>query len=179
MATAAKRRAAIKELTAVCAGEGWAVAAVFAEASVHDRPDDRAEWRRVQDLITSGNADMVVVPSLTAMGDGVSSVLQVILWLQEQRCDLYVHDAGLNTASPVDKVLFKIAEALKVVDDATKKRSPKPEPKRPQPKQPALLPYQISVIRAGLKSGLSLGEMAKSLKLPVTTVRAAAKRLDA
>ncbi len=177
--TGRKKRAALDALRAVCAGEGWAVVAVFAEASVREGPDDRAEWRRVQDLITSGNADMVVVPSLTAMGDGVSSVLQVILWLQEQRCDLYVHDAGLNTASPVDKVLFKIAEALKVVDDAAVPPPPKAGSKRPQPKHSALLPYQISVIRAGLKSGLSVGEMAKSLKLPVTTVRAAAKRLDA
>jgi len=177
--TAARKRAALDKMRAVCAGKNWAIAGTFAEAPIRDTPDGRAEWRRLRERVVSGKVDVVMVPGLTALGEGVPAVLTEILWLREQRCDLYVHDAGLNTMSPTDQVLFTVAEALKTVDDASKQQQLKPRRKQSQPKQLPLMPYQVSVLRAGLKSGLSIAEIAKSLKLPVTRVRAEVKRLDA
>jgi DNA-binding NarL/FixJ family response regulator len=69
--------------------------------------------------------------------------------------------------------------AFKAAEDAATRLPPKATPQRISRSKFKLLPNQTSVIRAGLKSGLSLGQMAKSLKLSVSTVRAAAKRLDA
>lgn len=157
-------------LRRVAEKEGWTTVGVFAERHGQSGPELRLEWRRLQRLIEAGKVDVVAVPSLDAMGDVVSDLLAEIVWLQNLRCDLYVHDVGLNTVSPVDRVLFK------VVDDAAapavQVSALRPRP-RVRPLEPT--PYQRSVIHSAISSGLSLGEVAKSLKLPVASVRAVAK----
>ena len=62
---------------------------------------------------------------------------------------------------------------LKAVDDAAVRRGSARQ--RVQAIQPELTPYQRSVIRAAISSGVSLKDVAKSLKLSVATVRAFAK----
>ena len=171
--TEREKRAATRALRAAAKKEGWAVAGEFATEKKQARPGAPAEWRELRRFIEAGKADVVAVPSMAAIGDTVSMVLAEILWLRDQGCALYVYDAGLNTASPVDQVLFKVVEAIKAVDDAAV-RSGAARP-RTQAPQPELTPYQRSVIRAAISSGVSLKDVAKSLKLSVATVRAFAK----
>ncbi len=108
-------------------------------------------------FVEMGNADVVMVPTLAAIGDTVSDILREISWLRDQRCDLYVHDVALNTVSPVDQVLFEVVKALKAVDDATIRGGGSSETKqrRTRATQPELSRYQRSIIRAAISSGLS------------------------
>ncbi len=171
-----EKRAATEPLCDVAKEQGWTVAAVFADGKERLGTSPSPEWRRLRSFIETGKADVVATPSLAAIGGTVSDVFAEILWLRDQRCDLYVHDVGLNTVSPIDQVLFKIVEALKVVDDAAVRESDATEfRQRPQAQQPVLSPYQRSVIRAAISSGLNPREVAKSLKLSAATVRAFAK----
>ncbi len=174
---AREKRTVLELLRRVAEKEGWTTVGVFAERHGQSGPELRLEWRRLQRLIEAGKVDVVAVPSLDAMGDVVSDLLAEIVWLQNLRCDLYVHDVGLNTVSPVDRVLFKVVEAIKAVDDAAAP-AVQVSALRPRPSVRPLepTPYQRSVIHSAISSGLSLGEVAKSLKLPVASVRAVAKR---
>ncbi len=172
-ATEREKRAATRALRAAAKKEGWTVAAEFSTDKKQARPGAPTEWRELRRFMEAGKADVVAVPSLNAIGDTVSVVLTEILWLRDQGCALYVHDAGLNTVSPVDQVLFKVVEALKAVDDAAVRS--RPARTRVQAAQPELTPYQRSVIRAAISSGVSLKDVAKSLKLSVAAVRAFAK----
>jgi hypothetical protein len=87
-----------------------------------------------------------------------------------------VHDVGLNTLSPVDRVLFKVVEAIKAVDDASASAvQVSARRRRSRVRPPELTPYQRSVIHSAISSGMSPGEVAKSLKLPVASVREVAK----
>ena len=174
-ATEREKRAATKALHAAAKKEGWAVAGEFADGKEQARPGAPTEWRELRRFVEAGKADVVAVPALTAMGDTVSLVLAEIMWLRDRGCALYVHDAGLNTVSPVDQVLFKVVEALKAVDDAAVRNRTGARP-RVQAAQPELTPYQRSVIRAAMSSGLSIKDVAKSLKLSVATVREFVKR---
>ena len=172
--TERERRAATRALRAAAKKEGWTVAGEFAAEKRQARPGAPTKWRELRRFIEAGKADVVAVPSLAAIGDTVSVVLAEILWLQDQGCALYVHDAGLNTTSPVDQVLFKVVEALKAVDDAALRSRTTGRP-RAQALRPELTPYQRSVIRAAMSSGVSTRDVAKSLKLSVAAVRAFAK----
>ncbi len=171
--TEREKRAATRTLRAAAKKEGWTVAAEFSADKKQARPGAPTEWRELRRFIEAGKADVVAVPSMDAIGDTVSVVLAEIIWLQDQGCALYVHDAGLNTVSPVDQVLFKVVEAIKAVDDAAvRNRTARP---RAQAAQPELTPYQRSVTRAAMSSGVSIKDVAKSLKLSVAAVRAFAK----
>ena len=66
--------------------------------------------------------------------------------------------------------MFSVAKA--VDDAALRSRHVRP---RAQAAQPELTPYQRSVIRAAVSSGVSIKDVAKSLKLSVATVRAFVK----
>ncbi len=171
--TEREKRTATRALRAAAKKEGWTVAGEFFADKKQVRPSASTEWRELRRFIEAGKADVVAVPSLVAIGDTVSVVLAEIMWLRDRSCALYVHDARLNTVSPVDQVLFKVVEALKAVDDAAV-RSGTARP-RAQAIQPELTPYQRSVIRAAISSGVSLKDVAKSLKLSVASVRAFAK----
>ncbi len=172
--TEREKRTATRALRAAAKKEGWTVAGEFFADKKQARPSAPTEWRELRRFIEAGKADVVAVPSLVAIGDTVSLVLAEILWLQDQGCALYVHDAGLNTVSPVDQVLFKVVEALKAVDDAALRSRTTGRP-RAHALQPELTPYQRSVIRAAMSSGVSTKDVAKSLKLSVAMVRAFAK----
>ncbi len=179
-AAAREKRAVTETLRTVAANEGWTIVGEFTDRGKQSASEPRSEWRRLRSLIEAGEIDVVAIASLTAIGDAVSDLLVELLWLRDQRCDLYVHDVGLNTVSPDDRVLFKVAEALKAVDDAAAPVTEVSRTRRGRAgvRQPALTPYQHSVVRAAISSGLSLGEVAKSLKLPVASVRAVAKDRD-
>ncbi len=121
-------------------------------------------WRGIKER----DINLVAVPSLAALADGVSGVLAEILRLRDAGCDLYVLDPNLNTRSPVDRVLFSIAEALKSVDDESK-RQPPPEARRKR--APARnfnpTPGQRSLIQAAISSGMTPRAVARSLKMPL------------
>ncbi len=172
--TEREKRAATRSLRAAAKKEGWTVADEFSADKKQARSSAPTEWRELRRFIEAGKADVVAVPSLDAIGDTVSVVLAEILWLRDQDCALYVHDAGLNTTSPVDQVLFKVVEALKAVDDAAVRSGTTARP-RTQALQLELTPYQRSVIRAAISSGVNLKDVAKSLKLSVASVRAFTK----
>ena len=130
--------------------------------------DRRTLWRRIE----AGEADVLMVPSLSALGGDVSDILSAIVRLREAGCDLHVEDAGLDTTSPVDRVLFRVAEALKTADDqaAAQRRMRRAGGTDPEP-----TPGQRSLIRGALASGMSPRQVAKNLKLPLRLVQVVAQ----
>ena len=111
-------RAAEQALRRVASREGWTLAGTFVDESGPSKPQYDRVWRG----ITARDIDVVAVPSLAALAYEVSGVLAEILRLRDAGCDLYVLDPNLNTQSPVDRILFSIAEALKSVDDVSKRQ---------------------------------------------------------
>ena len=176
---APEKRAALDALRKVAKKEAWTIAGEFVDLQERSGSAAQPEWQSLRSSIKAGSVDVVAVPSLVAIADEVSGLLVEILWLRDQGCDLYVHDAKLNTTSPVDRVFFEAVKAIKAVDDAAPRRAPVTvgsKRKLAAKKEPQLTRYQRKLIEAALSSGLSPREAAKSLKLPLATIRAVAKQ---
>ncbi len=125
--------------------------------------------------LAAREADLVMIPSFAGIGVTVSDVLEEIVRLRDAGCDIYVHDAGLDTSSPIDRVLFRIVDALRSVEKAGAKHSTTALDRAARTKKLKATPYQHSVIRGALSSGLKPREVAKLLKLPIGLVQVVAK----
>ena len=113
--------AAVGRLCALAGEHGWAVVGTFSDSGQARGPQWTALWRK----ITEGGADLLAVASFAAIADSVPEALDEVLRLREAGCDLYVDDAGLDTTSPIDRVLFRVVEALKRVDTGATRRRPR------------------------------------------------------
>ncbi len=169
--TARDERAVVGRLRTVATKQGWTVIKAFV-----DRPGaGRTQWAALSRALAAREADLVMIPSFAGIGESVSDVLEEIVRLRDAGCDLYVHDAGLDTTSPIDQVLFRIVDALRSVETAGAKRSAAARGRAARSKTLKATPYQHSVIRGALSSGLKPREVAKLLKVPIGLVQAVAK----
>ena len=86
-----------------------------------------------------------------------------------------LHDAELDTTSPIDRVLFRIADGLRSVERAGAKRPAAKLAREAQTKKLEPTAYHRSVIRGAIASGMKPREVAKLLKVPISLVQAVAK----
>ena len=167
--SAHEERTTMDQLHTVARKHGWTVVKV-----VH-RPEASRTHPAITQMLAKSEADLLIVPSFAAIADTVQDVLEEIARLRNARCDLYVHDAELDTTSPIDRVLFRIVDGLHSIEKAGAKPATVNRARRVQAKKLEPTPFQRSVIRGALKSGMKPREVAKSLKVPVGVVQAVAE----
>ncbi len=161
----------VDRLRTVATKQGWTVIKAFV-----DRPGaGRTQWAALSRALAAREADLLMVPSFAGIGESVSDVLEEIVRLRDAGCDLYIHDADLDTTSPIDRVLFRIVDALRSVETAEAKRHAAAHGRAARTKTLEATPYQHSVIRGALSSGLKPREVAKLLKVPLGLVQVVAK----
>jgi len=169
--TAREERATVDQLRAVAAKRGWTVV-----EAVIGRPEvSRLHRIGLTQLLVARRADVLMVPSFAAIADTLPDVLEEIVKLRDAGCDLYVHDVELDTTSPIDRVLFRITEGLRSVEDAGATRSVDTRGRLGRAKEFEPTPYQRSVIRGALSSGMEARQVAKLLKVPLGLVQTVAK----
>ncbi len=160
------------QLRTVATKQGWTVIKAFVDRS----GADRTQWVALSRALDAREADLVMIPSFAGIGESVSDVIEEIVRLRDAGCDLYVHDADLDTTSPIDRVLFRIVDALRSVETAVAKRPAAVRGRAARTKKVEATPYQHSVIRGALSSGLKPREVANLLKVPIGLVQAVAKK---
>ncbi len=161
----------VDRLRTVATKQGWTVIKAFV-----DRPGTGStQWAALNQTLVAREVDLVMIPSFAGIGESVSDVLEEIVRLHDANCDIYVHDAGLDTTSPIDQVLFRIVDALRSVETAGVKRPVGVRDRAARTKTLEATPYQHSVIRGALSSGLKPREVAKILKVPIGLVQEVAK----
>ncbi len=169
--TAREERATVDQLRTVATKQGWTVVKAFV-----DRPGaGRAQWVALSQLLATSEADLLIVPSFAAIADTVPDVLEEIVRLRDVGCDLYVHDAELDTTSPIDRVLFRIADGLRSVERKGAKRPAANRARQARTKKLEATPYQRSVIRGAIASGMKPRQVAKLLKVPISLVQTVTK----
>ncbi len=169
--TAREERATVDQLRTVATKQGWTVV----KALVDRLAAGRTQRATLSQLLAASEADLLIVPSFAAIADTIPDVLEEIVRLRDVGCDLYVHDAELDTTSPIDRVLFRIADGLRSVERAGAKRLTANRARQARTKKLEPTAYQRSVIRGALASGMKPREVAKLLKVPIGLVQAVAK----
>jgi len=156
-----------ESLRAAAKDQGWEVARVFAD----DAATDHRQWGAMLKFLAKSEADVVMVSTLAVISGEVRDVLDEIVTLRGAKCDLFVQDVGLDTTSPVDRVLFRFAEALRAIPARGSNVPGTDRRRRAQAKPFEPTPYQRSVIRGALGSGLKPREVAKALKVSIALVK--------
>jgi len=169
--TARDERATVDQLRTVGVKQGWTVVKAFADRS----GAGRTQWAALSQMLATSEADLLIVPSFAAIADTVADVLEELVRLRDAGCDLYVHDTELDTTSPIDRVLFRIADGLRSVERKGAKRPAANRARQAQTKKLEPTAYQRSVIRGAIASGMKPREVAKLLKVPISLVQAVAK----
>jgi len=161
----------VDQLRTTATKRGWTVV-----KALEVRPGTGpSQWAGVHQMLASNEADLLIVPSFAAIADTLPAVLEEIVKLRDAGCDLYVHDVELDTTSPIDRVLFRIAEGLRSVEGAGATRSADTRGRLGRAKAFEPTPYQRSVIHGALSSGMEPRQVAKLLKVPLGLVQAVAK----
>ncbi len=169
--TAREERAAVDQLRTVATKQRWTVV-----KTVVDQPEaGRTQRATLSQMLATSEADLLIVRSFAAIADTVPDVLEEIVRLRDVGCDLYVHDAELDTTSPIDRVPFRIADRLRSVERKGAKRPAANRARQARTKKLEPTPYQRSVIRGAIASGMKPRQVAKLLKVPISLVQAVAK----
>jgi len=155
--SAHEERTTMDQLRTVARKHGWTVVKV-----VHRPEVGGTQPATLTQMLAKSEADLLIVPSFAAMADTVQDALEGIARLRDSGCDLYVHDTELDTTSPIDRVLFRIADGLRSIEKARAKPATADHARRTQTKKLEPTPFQRSVINGALKSGMKPREVAKS-----------------
>lgn len=91
----------INELTTVANAKGWTVEAVFAEkVSGAKKNDERVEFTRMVDFVTTNRIDKIMITELSRFGRDTLQVLSALEVLSQHKISVYINNYGIETLSP-------------------------------------------------------------------------------
>ena len=99
-----------RELEAVAAHMGWTVTAVFEDAGISGAKgrDARPAYDALLKAVTRREVDLVASWSVDRLGRSLVDLLGFLGELHAKRCDLYLHQQGLDTSTPAGRALFQM-----------------------------------------------------------------------
>jgi DNA invertase Pin-like site-specific DNA recombinase len=97
-----------RELEAVAQRHGWEVVEVFSDQGVSGARDQRPAFDRLRQGITRKDFDVVAAWSVDRLGRSLQHLLGFLGELKAKGVDLYLHQQGLDTATPAGRALFQM-----------------------------------------------------------------------
>ncbi|MGY3032718.1 DNA invertase Pin-like site-specific DNA recombinase [Bradyrhizobium sp. USDA 4354] len=102
-----------RELEAVAARSGWHVVGLYEDAESFDgRNPHRSAFDRLLKDAAARKIDMIITWSVNWLGRSLRDLVRVLTQLQTLECDLYLHQQGLDTSTPVGKGMFQMVAAF-------------------------------------------------------------------
>lgn len=97
-----------RELHAIAAHHGWQVIAEFADEGVSGAKgrDQRPQFDRLCQSIARKDFDQVAAWSVDRLGRSLQDLVTLLGELHAKGVDLYLHQQGLDTATPAGKAMF-------------------------------------------------------------------------
>jgi DNA invertase Pin-like site-specific DNA recombinase len=97
-----------RELEAVAQRHGWEVVEVFSDQGVSGARDQRPAFDRLRQGITRKDFDVVAAWSVDRLGRSLQHLLGLLGELKAKGVDLYLHQQGMDTATPAGRALFQM-----------------------------------------------------------------------
>jgi DNA invertase Pin-like site-specific DNA recombinase len=100
----------IRELEAVAARHGWAVAGVYDDNGVSGATprESRPAMRRLLKVIARREVDMVAAWAVDRLGRSLVDLLGFLSELHAKQIDLYLHQQGIDTSTPAGRAMFQM-----------------------------------------------------------------------
>ncbi len=97
-----------RELEAVANRHGWEVAGVFSDHGISGAKETRPAFARLIQGIARKDFDTVAAWSVDRLGRSLQHLLTFLGELRAKGVDLYLHQQGVDTATPAGKALFQM-----------------------------------------------------------------------
>jgi DNA invertase Pin-like site-specific DNA recombinase len=98
------------ELRAVAKRLGWQIAEEFVDEGISGSKgrDKRPALDKMIKAVIRGEVDVVAAWSVDRLGRSVQDLVGILNEIRERDCDLYLHQQGLDTATPSGRALFQM-----------------------------------------------------------------------
>ena len=108
-----------RELAAVAERHGWTVVEVFRDQGVSGTRDahQRPGFARLLQAVARREVDVVAAWSVDRFGRSLQQLLAFLGELKAKGVDLYLHQQGLDTSTPVGRALFQMLGVFAEFDD--------------------------------------------------------------
>jgi DNA invertase Pin-like site-specific DNA recombinase len=83
---------------------------VFTDLGQSGRKASRPEWDRLRDQLRAG--DVLMITKLDRAGRSVKHLVELAEWLKGSGIDLVVTSQGIDTSTPVGRMLFHVLAAI-------------------------------------------------------------------
>jgi DNA invertase Pin-like site-specific DNA recombinase len=100
----------LRELRQVAERHGWRVAAEFADNGISGSKgrDQRPGLDAMMQAVARREVDVVMAWSVDRLGRSLQNLVELLAELHGKRVDLYLHQQGIDTATPAGKALFQM-----------------------------------------------------------------------
>jgi DNA invertase Pin-like site-specific DNA recombinase len=97
-----------RELAEAARRHSWDVVATFSDEGISGAKgrEKRPGFDRLHRAITRREIDMVAAWSVDRLGRSLQDLVGFLAELQASRCELYLHQQGLDTSTPAGRALF-------------------------------------------------------------------------
>jgi DNA invertase Pin-like site-specific DNA recombinase len=100
----------IRELEAVATRLGWEVVERFVDQGISGAKgrDDRPALDRMLKSVIRGEVDVVAAWSVDRLGRSLQDLVSILNELRSRNVDLYLHQQGLDTATPSGRAMYQM-----------------------------------------------------------------------
>lgn len=170
------------ELRVVAERSGWIIAREYVDEAISGAKgrDQRPAFDSLLKDATRREFDIVAAWSVDRLGRSLQHLVEFLSEIHESGVDLYLHQQGINTATPAGKALFQMCGVFaefersmikeRVVSGIARARA-NPNPNKKPHGRPANLVNPESKIKALRAEGKGMLKIAKELSIGVSTVQ--------
>ena len=162
------------ELLSVADRLGWTIVEELADEGISGAKgrDQRPGFDRLMKMVARKEIELIACWSVDRLGRSLQHLVSFLGEINNRGVDLYLHTQGLDTSTPAGRAMFSMLSVFAEFERAILRegiiaglrRSTKPAGR------PPLDPQKVAKIERSLRSGTSINETARKLKVGVGTV---------
>jgi DNA invertase Pin-like site-specific DNA recombinase len=170
-----------RELAEAAERHGWDVVATYRDEGVSGSKgrQGRPGFDRLCKAVVRREIDMVAAWSVDRLGRSLQDLVGFLAELQASRCELYLHQQGLDTSTPAGRALFGMLSVFADFERAMIVERTKAGMARARAQGNRLPPAVEDAVRASLADGMGICRAARVHGCGVGTVQRIKRTLQA
>jgi DNA invertase Pin-like site-specific DNA recombinase len=167
-----------RELAEAAQRHSWDVVATFSDQGISGAKgrQSRPGFDRLHRAIVRREIDMVAAWSVDRLGRSLQDLVGFLAELQASRCELYLHQQGLDTSTPAGRALFGMLSVFSdferaMIVERTKAGLARARAQGRQIGRPKVADTLEAAVRASLAAGTGILKTARTVGCGVGTVQ--------